>query len=256
MAISEESLGMFFAKYGPVGAVKIMWRESCFISSTDLAPNAVSNATARGDEEFIAGPNGTRRPKSGLTGFVAYMKRADAEVAVKELDGLEWGGCAIRVGWSKMIRIPARPLYGESLRGGTVGMSLMLGSVVLPATRDERDRSPKRRRSRSRTPPRRDHHTRSRHTSRSASSDSWSSSSRSRSPRRKKSRHDIVLDKMLRTMGRETEKFIAAVAEKVKSHGKEFEDVLREREGKNEKFAFLRNVDVGHASRHRTRASS
>jgi U2-associated protein SR140 len=46
-------------------------------------------------------------------------------------------------------------------------------------------------------------------------------------------------------MGRETEKFIAAVAEKVKSHGKEFEDVLREREGKNEKFAFLRNVDVG-----------
>lgn len=72
------------------------------------------DATARGDEELLIGPNGARRPKAGLSGFVAYMQRKDAEVAVKELDGLEWGGCAIRVGWSKMIRIPARPLYGKS----------------------------------------------------------------------------------------------------------------------------------------------
>lgn len=25
--VSEDSLGMFFAKHGPVGTVKIMWRE-------------------------------------------------------------------------------------------------------------------------------------------------------------------------------------------------------------------------------------
>lgn len=54
----------------------------------------------------------------------------------------------------------------------------------------------------------------------------------------------MILDKMLRAMGREKEKFIAAVAEKVKSHGAQFEEVLRDREGKNEKFAFLRNMDV------------
>lgn len=49
-------------------------------------------------------------------------------------------------------------------------------------------------------------------------------------------------------MGREKEKFIAAVAQKVQDHGAQFEEVLRDREGKNEKFAFLRNMDVGPAS--------
>jgi U2-associated protein SR140 len=55
-----------------------------------------------------------RRQKAGLSGFVAYMKRKDAERAVKELDGFDWGGFVLRVGWSKMIRLPARPLYRKS----------------------------------------------------------------------------------------------------------------------------------------------
>lgn len=50
---------------------------------------------------------------------------------------------------------------------------------------------------------------------------------------------------MLDKIGREKEKFIAAVAQKVRDHGAKFEDVLRDREAKNEKFAFLRNKDVG-----------
>jgi len=93
--ISEASLGNFFAKIGPVGAVKIMW--------------------PRGDEDTSigAGITTTRRSKAGLSGFVAYMKRKDAEIAVKELDGLDWGGSLLRVGWSKMVRIPPRPLYGK-----------------------------------------------------------------------------------------------------------------------------------------------
>ena len=49
---------------------------------------------------------------------------------------------------------------------------------------------------------------------------------------------------MLDKMGREKEDFIAAVAKKVRDHGAKFEDVLRDREAKNEKFAFLRNSDV------------
>lgn len=57
----------------------------------------------------------------------------------------------------------------------------------------------------------------------------------------------MILDKMLGKMGREKEKFIAAVAQKVRDHGAQFEDVLRDREAKNEKFAFLRNMDVSHA---------
>lgn len=59
-------------------------------------------------------PAAARRQKAGLSGFVAYMKRKDAERAVKELDGFDWGGCVLRVGWSKMIRLPARPLYRKS----------------------------------------------------------------------------------------------------------------------------------------------
>lgn len=104
--IGEDSLGNFFAKYGPVGAVKIMW--------------------PRGDEDTSigAGITSSRRSKAGLSGFVAYMRRVDAEVAVRELDGLDWGGSLLRVGWSKMVRIPSHPLYGtlagavEHIRSG------------------------------------------------------------------------------------------------------------------------------------------
>lgn len=45
-------------------------------------------------------------------------------------------------------------------------------------------------------------------------------------------------------MGEEKEKFVRAVADRVKAHGNRFEQVLRDREKDNEKFAFLRNVDV------------
>jgi U2-associated protein SR140 len=41
------------------------------------------------------------------------MKRKDAETAVRELDGLDWGGSVIRVGWSKPVPLPNQPLYRE-----------------------------------------------------------------------------------------------------------------------------------------------
>jgi U2-associated protein SR140 len=41
------------------------------------------------------------------------MKRKDAEVAVKDFDGFDWGGCILRVGWGKSVRLPLRPIYGE-----------------------------------------------------------------------------------------------------------------------------------------------
>lgn len=73
-------------------------------------------ASARGDEDASVGAfiTSSRRAKAGLSGFVAYMRRKDAEVAVKELDGLDWGGTIIRVGWSKMVKIPLRPIIGRS----------------------------------------------------------------------------------------------------------------------------------------------
>jgi U2-associated protein SR140 len=50
-----------------------------------------------------------------LTGFVSYMHRSDAELAVAELDGFDWGGSVLRVGWSKPVPLPAKALYGKSL---------------------------------------------------------------------------------------------------------------------------------------------
>lgn len=55
----------------------------------------------------------TRRSKnSGLSGFVAFMKRKDAERALRELDGFDWGGSVLRVGWSKAVPVAAKPMYG------------------------------------------------------------------------------------------------------------------------------------------------
>lgn len=55
----------------------------------------------------------TRRNKNaGLSGFVSFMKRRDAEAALREFDGYDWGGCVLRVGWSKAVPIAAKPMYG------------------------------------------------------------------------------------------------------------------------------------------------
>lgn len=56
----------------------------------------------------------SRRTKnSGLSGFVSFMKRKDAEMALRELDGSDWGGSILRVGWSKAVPIAAKPMYSE-----------------------------------------------------------------------------------------------------------------------------------------------
>lgn len=42
------------------------------------------------------------------------MKRKDAESALRELDGFDWGGSILRVGWSKAVPMAAKPLYSKS----------------------------------------------------------------------------------------------------------------------------------------------
>ncbi|KAL1742478.1 hypothetical protein HDZ31DRAFT_65934 [Schizophyllum fasciatum] len=73
--VTEPSLGQLFARAGPVGSVKIMW--------------------PRNDATF--GVADVRKPKtSSLSGFVAFMKRKDAEDALRQFDGYEWGGATLR----------------------------------------------------------------------------------------------------------------------------------------------------------------
>ena len=68
----------------------------------------------------------TRRNKNaGLSGFVSFMKRRDAEAALREFDGYDWGGSILRVGWSKAVPIAAKPMYGELLGSYTVLVSIV-----------------------------------------------------------------------------------------------------------------------------------
>ena len=71
----------------------------------------------RGDASVGPGndmTNSRRSKNAGLSGFVAYMKRKDAETALRELDGFDWGGSVLRVGWSKAVPVAAKPMYGTS----------------------------------------------------------------------------------------------------------------------------------------------
>ncbi|KAG9103464.1 hypothetical protein FRC06_010572, partial [Ceratobasidium sp. 370] len=101
--IDENSLGMFFARIGPVGSVKIMWPRTD-PSHPPPPPGSDISTSAR----------------RGMSGFVSYMTRADAEACVRELDGFDWGGSVLRVGWSKAVPIAARPMYEFESRLGAV----------------------------------------------------------------------------------------------------------------------------------------
>jgi U2-associated protein SR140 len=69
----------------------------------------------REDFRVVAGNDPSRRAKSsGLSGFVSFKRRKDAEVALRELDGVSWAGSALRVGWSKAVPTSGRVLYGRS----------------------------------------------------------------------------------------------------------------------------------------------
>ncbi|CDZ98296.1 Predicted splicing regulator, contains RRM, SWAP and RPR domains [Phaffia rhodozyma] len=200
--VSEQPLGLLFAKIGPVGSVKIMWPRY------DEPPPGVDASTLQG-----------RRvgSKAGLTGFVAYMKRQDAEKAVKELDGLDWGGSVLRVGWSKAMPLPARAIY----------------DITSHSRRHSRSPS----RSRSPSPSTSHHPSSKRRRSRSPSY----SRSPSRSPVAKRPVRLNPSSAASFALDPDKEHFIRTVADKVLSVGKAFEDMLRSKEAVNPRFDFLRN---------------
>ncbi|RPD74305.1 hypothetical protein L226DRAFT_553395 [Lentinus tigrinus ALCF2SS1-7] len=231
--VNEQALGNFFARAGPVGSVKIMW--------------------PRGDASHGPGADmtATRRNKNaGLSGFVSFMKRRDAEAALREFDGYDWGGSILRVGWSKAVPIAAKPMYvakrtsrsrsasrSRSPRRDSHGNHDRSYSLSRSRSRDRdqdynrsRDRHPSRRSpSRSYTPSR----SLSRSPSRRRQSRRYSDS---RSPRRRRSRSPVpqVLDD-----DEVTEQFMRTVASEVRGHDEEYEKTLQERERSNPKYAFL-----------------
>lgn len=84
--VTELSLGDLFARLGgPVGSVKIMW------------------------------PRLEGVPSNNLGGFVAMMKRDDADRAFEAIDNLDWYGNKLNCTWGKPMPLPARPAYSASL---------------------------------------------------------------------------------------------------------------------------------------------
>ncbi|KAH7108043.1 hypothetical protein BKA62DRAFT_630129 [Auriculariales sp. MPI-PUGE-AT-0066] len=246
--ITEPVLGAFFSRHGPVGSVKIMW------------PRAADGVERRQN----AGKG------AGLSGFVSFMKRKDAEDALREFDGFDWGGSVLRVGWSKAVPLAPKALYDtKGAMGGSkdVERSTERSSRHRDKDRHSRSRSRSRerkhshsrsrdRRSRSRSRDRTRHHhgsrrsySRSRSRSRSRSprrrshTDSRRSRSRSRSrdqERRHKSRSRSPPKRTAATgETEETESFMRMTAAMAREHGRQFEDTLREREDGKPHYAFL-----------------
>ncbi|EGO25376.1 hypothetical protein SERLADRAFT_448355 [Serpula lacrymans var. lacrymans S7.9] len=214
--VTEQSLGNFFARSGPVGSVKIMW--------------------PRGDP--TVGPGGDmttsrRNRNSGLSGFVSFMKRKDAENALREFDGYDWNGSVLRVGWSKAVPVAAKPLY------------VARQSRSRSRSRDRQFRS--RSRSSHGSPSREGHYRssrRSRSRSRSQSPYQRRSFSRSRpygsrSPSHRRRSRSLSRGREDDEASAVTDTFIRAVAAEVKGQGPKYEANLREWEQDNPKYSFL-----------------
>jgi U2-associated protein SR140 len=238
--VTEATLGYFFAKFGSIGSLKIMWPRG----GLEGGPGAGMTSVRRSN-------------MSGLSGFVAFMRRRDAERAIRELDGYEWEGSVLRCTWGKSMPMPPRPIYGKFLilLFFCKSCAEALEKVASESSRD-RSRSP-RRGKRSRSPDRR----RNRSPSNSGEREmSWRrrgrrpsspprpvsrSRSRSRSPhRRRHSRSRSASPRQWPRIDAEEEYFIRNVWDKIREHGSHFETMIRQRERGNPRFAFLEDEKV------------
>jgi U2-associated protein SR140 len=86
--VDEDVVKRAFAKYGPIGSVKIMW--------------------PREDEDV--------RLRTQLSGFVAFMTRSSAERAREEMDGAILGRHDLRVSWGKAVPLPEKPVWPLATR--------------------------------------------------------------------------------------------------------------------------------------------
>ncbi|KAH9176395.1 hypothetical protein EDB89DRAFT_1941163 [Lactarius sanguifluus] len=211
--VTEQGLGNFFARMGPVGSVKIMWPRG------DAAPGPGADMTAA-----------RRNRNSGLSGFVSFMRRKDAEDALKEFDGFDWGGSVLRVGWSKAVPIAAKPMYVSQRSRSPSPAPERRRSRSRSYDRDRDRRRDKRSRSRSYSPRRGSRYSRSPKRAYGRYSKRSPSPRGPRSPRGHATDDDEV-----------TEIFIRTVAIEVKGHGQNYEESLKEMEKENPRYSFLTN---------------
>uniref|UniRef100_V5GLQ8 Uncharacterized protein n=1 Tax=Kalmanozyma brasiliensis (strain GHG001) TaxID=1365824 RepID=V5GLQ8_KALBG len=180
--VDERSVGDFFRAWGDIATVKIMW------------------------------PRGEQRERAtGLTGFVAFMTRAEAEQAFKEADGATWAGVRLKLSWGKAMPLPSRAMYPRSTDHKREEKQ----------SGDSRDSG--RGASKSNAPKLIIRHRRS-----GAGVDE---------------QRQHIRDKVRQDCPEMQRLFIETVASRIRSNGAHFEHILREREADNPKFAFLFEQD-------------
>lgn len=177
--VDERDVAQFFREWGDVATVKIMW--------------------PRGEQSG-------RDKTGGLTGFVAFMTRVEAERAFREVDGAIWGGTRLKLSWGKAMALPNRAMYPMSRerrrmeeenggRGGGGGGGAK-GGVPKLVIRHRRIS--------------------------------------------KQQQRERLRDRVEEGWGETQRLFIETVASRIKSNGGDnFETILRERERDNHKFSFL-----------------
>ncbi|CAO3667790.1 unnamed protein product [Umbelopsis vinacea] len=113
--INEALLCRDFAIFGPIASVKIMWPRSL--------------------EE---------KERNRNSAFISFMKRADAERALKTMDGKDLHGHLLRVCWGKAVPIPAQPIFALERDKGAAPTGLpfnaqitTIGSGVVSKPRSE-----------------------------------------------------------------------------------------------------------------------
>jgi len=62
----------------------------------------------RGD----GGPGDALSNRRSKSGGLSFKRRREAELALRKLDGADWAGSLLRVGWSKAVPTSGRVLYG------------------------------------------------------------------------------------------------------------------------------------------------
>ncbi|KAG0309539.1 U2 snRNP-associated SURP domain-containing protein [Dissophora globulifera] len=105
--VNEEQLCMEFAKYGPIASIKIMW--------------------PRTTEEIERNRN---------CGFVSFMERADAAVALQEMDGMELMGYIMKLGWGKAVALPSVPFYVHKDYKAPVKTEIKVRKSIPPSSTD------------------------------------------------------------------------------------------------------------------------
>lgn len=79
-SVDEHTLLAEFGRFGKIGSIKIIW------------------------------PRGDRPAGPGNTGFVAFMKREDAEVAMREMGGITFHGNVLSINFGDPVPLPEVPL--------------------------------------------------------------------------------------------------------------------------------------------------